>query len=52
MKVFVPVTEGLIEKLGLSLEDLVPFDLEYEILRPGEAFPDAGQDEVLQLAEV
>jgi len=44
MKVFVPFSEDLMEKLGMSMDDLVPFDLEYEILRPEQAFdelPDA-----------
>ena len=39
MNVFVPVTEELMERLGLTPEVLVPFDLDYEILRPGENFP-------------
>ena len=38
MNVFVPVSEELMDRLGLSPDDLVPFDLEYEILRPGEEF--------------
>lgn len=38
MKVFVPVNDLLMERLGLTLEDLVPFDLEYEVLRPGVPF--------------
>ena len=38
MNVFVPVSEELMDRLGLSPDDLVPFDLEYEILRPGEDF--------------
>ena len=33
MKVFVPVSENVMEQLGLSPEDLVPFELEYEVLR-------------------
>ena len=33
-KVFVPFSEELMEKLGLGLDDLVPFDIEYEVLRP------------------
>lgn len=43
MKVFVPmsdVSEKLMEALEFSPEDLVPFDLEYEVLRPGVAFED------------
>ena len=46
MNVFVPVTEELMERLGLTPEVLVPFDLDYEILRPGEDFsvkPPAGE---------
>ena len=38
MNVFVPVSEELMDRLGLSPEDLVPFELEYEVLRPGEDF--------------
>ncbi len=38
MNVFVPVSEELMDRLGLSPDDLVPFELEYEILRPGEGF--------------
>ena len=38
MNVFVPVTEELMDRLGLSPDDLVPFELEYEVLRPGEDF--------------
>lgn len=44
MQVFVPLSEGLIEQLGLSPEDLVPFQLDYEVLRPGEAFPPPARD--------
>ena len=33
MKVFVPFSEVLIERLGLNIGDLVPFQLEYECLR-------------------
>ncbi len=36
MKVFVPFSETLIEELGLSLGDLVPFNLDYECLRAHE----------------
>ncbi len=35
MKVFVPMNDQLMERLGLTLDDLVPFDLDYEVLRPG-----------------
>ena len=35
MKVFVPIDDQLMERLGLTLDDLVPFDLDYEVLRPG-----------------
>ena len=38
MNVFIPVSEELMDRLGLSPEDLVPFELDYEILRPGEGF--------------
>ena len=38
MNVFVPVSEELMDRLGLSPDDLVPFELEYEVLRPGEGF--------------
>lgn len=33
MKVFVPFSEDLVARHGLSLGDLVPFDLQYECLR-------------------
>ncbi len=33
MKVFVPFSEVLIERLGLNIGDLVPFRLEYKCLR-------------------
>jgi hypothetical protein len=36
MKVFIPFSEELIEKLGLEMGDLVPFDLDYECLRTQE----------------
>jgi len=36
MKVFVPFSESLIEELGLSLGDLVPFNIDYECLRAYE----------------
>ena len=39
MKVFVPFSETLIEELGLSLGDLVPFNLDYECLRAHELAP-------------
>ena len=38
MNVFVPVSDELMERLGLSPDDLVPFELDYEVLRPGEDF--------------
>jgi len=38
MKVFVPMNDLLMERLGLTLEDLVPFNLDYEVLRPGMPF--------------
>jgi len=36
-KVFVPFSEALIEELGLSIGELVPFQLEYECLRMNES---------------
>ncbi len=33
MKVFVPYNEVLIERLGLNIGELVPFQLEYQCLR-------------------
>ena len=33
MKVFVPFNEALVERVGLNIGDLVPFQLEYECLR-------------------
>ncbi len=44
MLVFIPVSEGLMDRLGLNMEDLVPFDLSYEILPPGALFPEAEED--------
>jgi hypothetical protein len=38
MNVFVPVSEELMDRMGLTPDDLVPFELDYEILRPGEDF--------------
>ena len=38
MNVFVPVTDELMDRMGLTPDDLVPFELDYEILRPGEGF--------------
>ena len=39
-KVFVPFSEALIEELGLSIGELVPFQLEYECLRMNESDPE------------
>ena len=39
MKIFVPFCESLVDELGLNLGELVPFKLDYECLRVGEAFP-------------
>ena len=36
MKVFIPFSETLIEELGLSLGDLVPYNVDYECLRAHE----------------
>jgi hypothetical protein len=33
MKVFVPFNDSMVEELGLSLGELVPFNLAYECLR-------------------
>ena len=44
MNVFVPVSEELMDRLGLSPDDLVPFELEYEILRPGEGFTEIEEE--------
>ena len=43
MKVFVPFSEELIEKLGLGMGDLVPFNLDYECLRTQDADDEAPQ---------
>jgi hypothetical protein len=43
MKVFVPFSEELIEKLGLEMGDLVPFDLDYECLHTKVPPPPARQ---------
>ena len=32
-KVFVPFSEDLVEAIGLTLGDLVPFNLDYECVR-------------------
>ena len=50
MKVFVPVTEELMERLGLSMDDLVPFDLDYEVLRPGVPFDAEATPEAVEPA--
>jgi hypothetical protein len=44
MQVFVPHTEELMERFGLSFDELVPFDLGYEVLhledpRTGKPLP-------------
>ena len=36
-KIFVPFSEALIQELGLSIGELVPFQLEYQCLRMNEA---------------
>jgi len=53
MKVFVPFSDvlmnpDLMDQLGLSTDDLVPFDLEYEVLRPELA--QLGNAEVMDTA--
>ena len=40
MKVFIPFSETLIEQMGLSIGDLVPFQLEYQCLRMQESDSD------------
>lgn len=50
MKVFVPFSEALIEQMGLSIGDLVPFQLEYQCLRMHETDPHT--DEPEQAADV
>jgi hypothetical protein len=37
MKIFVPFSEPLVEALGLSLGELVPFQLDYPCLRLNDA---------------
>ena len=49
-EVFVPVSEDLLEQLGLCPDDLVPFKLDYEIYRPGEEFPEEKAAETLLAA--
>ena len=49
-EVFVPVSEDLLEELGLGPDDLVPFKLDYEVFRPGEAFPEEKAVETLLAA--
>lgn len=51
MQVFVPVSEGLLELLGMSPEDLVPFDLDYEVLAPGEFFAQIEAEDSVALSE-
>ena len=48
MKIFVPFQEELMACLGAGLEDLVPFDLEYEVLH----MEDPVTGETLPLPEV
>ena len=48
MKVFVPFSEDLIARHGLSLGDLVPFDLQYECLRMREIDSEAGAGQSVQ----
>ena len=36
-KIFVPFSEALIQEIGLSIGELVPFQLEYKCLRMNEA---------------
>jgi len=48
MKVFVPFSEALIEELGLSIGDLVPFQLEYQCLRVNKSAPISEQPESTQ----
>ena len=43
MKVFVPISESMIEELGLSLGDLVPFSVDYECFRAHETGQGAAQ---------
>lgn len=50
MKIFVPMDDTLMDRLGLTLEDLVPFDLDYEVLRPGMPFA-AAESEAQNSAE-
>lgn len=50
MKIFVPLDDTLMDRLGLTLEDLVPFDLDYEVLRPGMPFA-AAESEAQSSAE-
>ena len=48
MKIFIPFSEALIEELGLSIGDLVPFQLEYECLRMNEGGHDADKPRPLE----
>ncbi len=46
MEVFIPFSEAMVEKLGLDLGRLVPFQLEYECLHFEEATPEIEDGEV------
>ncbi len=46
MEVFIPFSEAMVEKLGLDLGRLVPFQLEYECLHFESETPKPEDDEV------
>ena len=46
MKVFVPFNDSMVEELGLSLGELVPFNLAYECLHVQDMPAAVGQESV------
>lgn len=48
MKVFIPFSESLVEELGSSLGELVPFNLAYECLHVNEVVTPVASDQNTQ----
>lgn len=48
MKVFIPFSESLVEELGSSLGELVPFNLAYECLHVQEVVTSVASDQNMQ----
>ena len=51
MKVFIPFSESLVEELGSSLGELVPFNLAYECLHVQEVVTPVASDQNPQPAK-